>query len=112
MNWDSRRRSATCGPPFGRRIARQELMDVLSQDRDVPRVKAAIEARLRGKLDPEAAARLQELLDLTRPALVAESWSGRKQKLEQHLVVGQPMHAPGAGIPVISIAPTTTWPIA
>ena len=53
----------------GRRIARQELLDVLSQDREVPRVKAAIEARLRGKLDQEAAARLRELLDLTRPAL-------------------------------------------
>ena len=39
-----------------RRIARQELLDVLSQDREVPRVKAAIEARLRGKLDAEAAA--------------------------------------------------------
>ena len=34
-------------------------MDVLSQDRDVPRVKAAIEARLRGKLDQEAAAAVE-----------------------------------------------------
>ena len=32
-------------------------------------------------------------MDLTRPALVAESWSGRKQMLEQHLIVGQPMLA-------------------
>ena len=43
--------------------------------------------------------RLRELLDLTRPALVAESWSGRKQTLEQHLIVGQPMHSPGAEHP-------------
>ena len=51
-------RSAT-----GRRIARQELMDVLSQDREVPRVKAAIEAHLRGKLEPAGTAALKELLD-------------------------------------------------
>ncbi len=82
-----------------RRIARQELMDVLSQDGEVPRVKAAIEAHLRGKPDPAAAAGLKELLDLTRPALVAESWSGGKQELEQHLIVGQPMYSPGAPHP-------------
>ena len=84
---------------IGRRIARQELLDILCQDRDVPRVKAAIEAHLRGKLDPEDDRRLRELLDLTRPALVAESWSGGKQILEQHLVVGLPMQFPGAEHP-------------
>ncbi len=82
-----------------RRIARQELLDVLSQDREVPRVKAAIEAHLRGKPDAAATAALTELLDLTRPALVAESWSGGVQMLEQHLVVGQPMYSPGAEHP-------------
>jgi hypothetical protein len=82
-----------------RRIARQELMDVLSQDRDVPRVKSALEAHLRGKLETQAALRLRELLDLTRPALVAECWSNRTQMLEQHLVVGQPMHVLGAEHP-------------
>ena len=51
-------------------------------------MKAALEARLRGKLEPEAASRLKELLKLTRPALVAEIWSGGKQILEQHLVGG------------------------
>ena len=82
-----------------RRIARQQLLDVLSQDSEVPRVKAALEARLRGKQDQETTAGLRDLLDLTRPALVAECWIGRKQTLEQHLVVGQPMHAPGAAHP-------------
>jgi hypothetical protein len=82
----------------GRRIARQELMDVLSQDRDVPRVKAAIEARLRGKLDERATAELKGLLNLTRPALVLEIWTGGKQTLQQHLVVGQP--TPTAGKPI------------
>ena len=82
-----------------RRIARQELLDVLSQDAEVPRVKAAIEARLHGKLEQEAVVRLKELLDLTRPALVAESWSGRRQTLEQHLFVGQPLQVVGAEHP-------------
>ena len=82
-----------------RRIAREELVDVLSQDREVPRVKAAIEAHLRGTPDQAATAGLRELLELTRPALVAESWSGREQKLEQHLVVGEPMYAPFAAHP-------------
>jgi len=82
-----------------RRIARQELMDVLSQDRDVPRVKAAIEAHLRGKVDSQAAKVLRELLDLTFPALVAECWTGGKQMTEQHLVVGRPTLSPGAARP-------------
>ena len=89
------------------------MLDVLSQDREVPRVKAAIEAHLAGKLDQEAAGRLRELLDLTRPVLVAECWSGRKQQPpEQRLVVGQPTHFPALCTLRISIAPTTTQPIA
>jgi len=82
-----------------RRIARQELMDVLSQDHEVPRVKAAIASHLRGKVDRQAATLLQELLDLTLPALVAECWTGGKQRPEQHLVVGRPMISPGAAHP-------------
>ena len=99
MHWRQPAAKRDLHAAIRRRIARQELLDVLSQDREVPRVKAAIEAHLRGKLDHEAAAGLKELLDLTRPALVAESWSGGKQMLEQHLVVGQPMHIPGAAHP-------------
>ncbi len=78
-----------------RRVARQELMDVLSQDREVPRVKAAIEAHLRGKLEPAGTAALKDLLEFTRPALVAECWCGGSQTLEQHLIVGQPMYVAG-----------------
>ncbi len=81
-----------------RRIARQELLDVLSQDREVPRVKAAIEARLR-KADAATAAGWRALLDLTRPALVAEIWSSGEPIVEQHMVVGQPMYSPGAPHP-------------
>jgi hypothetical protein len=83
-----------------RRIARQELLDAMSQDREVPRVKAALEARLRGKLSPEAATQLREILNLTQPALVVECWSNRKQTLEKHLIVGQPMNSSSEDHPI------------
>jgi hypothetical protein len=91
-------RPAASGDPHTavhRRIAQQDLMDVLCRDEDVPRIKAAIEAHLQGKLDQAPAGRLKELLDLTRPTLVAECWSGRRQTLEQHMIVGQPMYVAG-----------------
>ena len=78
----------------------------------MPRVKAAVEAHLRGKLDPGAAAALNEVLDLTRPALVGERWSDGKQTLEQHLVVGRPTPVPGYRSQFISIGPTTRRRIA
>ena len=66
-------------------------MDALAQDAEVPRVKAALEARLRGKLPADAAAALRELLELTRPAIVAEVWSDRKlQDPEQRMFIGEP----------------------
>ena len=68
---------------------------MLSQDREVPRVKAAIEAHLRGKLEPAGTAALKDLLEFTRPALVAECWCSGSQTLEQHLIVGQPMYVAG-----------------
>ena len=83
-----------------RRIARQNLMDAMAQDAEAPgRIKAAIDARLQRKLDAEAAVDLKELSDMTRPSIVAECWSQHKQTLEQHLIVGQPSHAPGAEHP-------------
>ncbi len=82
-----------------RRIARQNLMDAMAQDADLPRIKTAIDSRLQGKLSVESAVDLKELSDMTRPAIVAETWSQHKQTLEQHLIVGQPSHAPTAAHP-------------
>ncbi len=77
--------------PLRHRIARQNLMDALAQDAEVPRVKAALEARLNAKPDASTAAALHELLELTRPAIVAEVWCGRKlQDGEQRMIIGQP----------------------
>jgi len=73
-----------------RAIARQSLMDALARDADVPRIKAAMEARLRGNPDPKAAAVLHELLDMTQPAIVAEVWINREmQHPEQRMIIGQ-----------------------
>lgn len=80
-------------------IARQELMDLLARDSDVPRVKRAIESRLSGSIEPKATGRLKELLDLTRPAMVCEYWQGRQQHGEQHLIVGVPCQVTGATNP-------------
>ena len=90
--------------PLRRRVARQNLMDALAQDADMPRIKAALEARIRGKptdlqsdhasmvpAPADAAAALRELLELTRPAIVAEVWSERKlQEPQQRMIIGQP----------------------
>lgn len=77
--------------------AKRELLDVLARDECVPQAKAVIETRL--KRNPDAAARLQELLDWTKPALVAEFWHGRQQLSEQHLLVDVPTLSPGAARP-------------
>jgi hypothetical protein len=77
-------------------LAKQELLDLLACDREVPRVKAALESRLGGVRDDSAAARLKELLELTRPAMVAECWQRRHCVGEQHLLIGVPSQPPGA----------------
>ena len=81
-----------------RRAARRRMLYALTQDRDVPRLKAAMEARARG--DKNAAALLDELIDLTRPAVVSESWSGGAQILEQRLVLGVPAQAQDGEHPI------------
>lgn len=75
--------------------ARRELLDLLARDPYVPRLKAAIRTRLDRNPDNDAAARLTELLDWTRPAMVAEYWQGRRQLGQQHLLIGVPTMSPG-----------------
>jgi len=90
---------ASESPPARRsaQVAKRELWDLLARDAYVPKLKAAAEARLgSGALGREAAARLQALLDLTRPAMVAEYWEGHHQLGSQHLVVGVPALTEGA----------------
>ena len=78
------------------RAAQRELLDLLARDEYVQKLTAAIKSRLKQDLDADAAARLQAVLDLTKPELVAEYWQDRRQLSEQHMLVGVPTMAPGA----------------
>jgi len=75
----------------GLHLAERELRDVLARDEYVSLVKELIEARLEGGLlDPAARTALKRLVDLTRPAMVAEYWTDGRHEGEQHLLVGVP----------------------
>ena len=79
--------------------AQQELLDLLVRDDYVPRVVAALRQRIAPGLDREATARLEAILEWTRPAMVAEYWRDRHHQGEQHLIVGEPSQAEGADRP-------------
>lgn len=80
-----------------RQKAVRELRDLLARDAYVGKVVQAVETRLaRGDVDSRAVRRLQELIDLTKPAMVAEFWQGRRHSNTQHLLIGVPSQTPGA----------------
>lgn len=80
--------------------ARRRLLDLLAQDDYVPRLKEALEKKLaESGLDGAGAAQLREMLDLTRPALIAEFWTDRQNLGTQYLIVGVPSLGPGAERP-------------
>lgn len=88
-------RSVPAGAPAAVRraaqTAKRELWDVMARDEYVPLVKEVVERRLAGgALSQEAAGRLRELLDMTRPAMVAEYWEGHRHLGTQHLLVDVP----------------------
>ncbi|MHC4177315.1 MAG: hypothetical protein ACYSWU_07405 [Planctomycetota bacterium] len=79
--------------------ATRRLESLLFRDANLPRMRRALEARLAAGEDAETTARLRKLLDLARPAMVAECWQGRRHVGEQHLLVGVPSMGPGASKP-------------
>lgn len=80
--------------------ARRQLLDLLCQDELVPQLKTALETRLgSAALDDAARERLNEVLEWTRPALVAEIWKNRRQIAEQHLLVDVPRQSLNATRP-------------
>jgi hypothetical protein len=78
----------------------RELSDLLARDEYVSKVKIALESRLaeRGLAAPTAK-HLRELVELTRPKLVAEFWSGRHHLNTQDLWIGVPSQVAGAPRP-------------
>jgi len=74
-----------------RETALRELQDLLALDDYAPRVQQALETRLaRGNLDARATRDLTGLLDLCRPAMVAEYWQARRHLNTQRLWIGVP----------------------
>jgi hypothetical protein len=73
--------------------ARRELQDVLARDEYVARVKASLEAK-RDSAAADGRSRIEELFELTRPAMVAEFWESRHHQGAQHLLVGMPSMGP------------------
>jgi hypothetical protein len=100
---DNLARAAPAGEVSGRwhmhRTAHRELAVLLARDELVPRVLKALRSRLEQGPDADAAARLQNVLDLSKPEMVAEYWYGRRHLGEQHLLVGVPLLSPGATNP-------------
>lgn len=76
--------------------AERELLDLLARDEYVPKLKRMFEERMARGQNADAAARLQSLLDWTKPAMVAEFWQNRKWLGEQHLSIGVPSQSAGA----------------
>ena len=80
--------------------ARRQLVDLLARDEYVPRVRQALAKPLAAEQqDVEAAERLREVEDWTRPALVAEYWQGPEHLGIQHLLVGVANQSEGAERP-------------
>lgn len=75
-----------------------ELRDLMASDRNVTPIAQALEARLANNdLDPDAERRLQNLLDLTKPAMAAEFWVHGRHTNIQRLLVDVPSETEGVG---------------
>lgn len=81
-------------------VAERELADALARDECVEPVKHALQQRLaQGDLDARSKDRLQKLIDLTQPAMVAEYWQDCRHVGSQHLLVDVPSLSEGASRP-------------
>ncbi|MBL8828822.1 MAG: hypothetical protein JNM18_17720 [Planctomycetaceae bacterium] len=86
--------------PLPLELARQELLDRLANPPDLERVVTALKDRLgQPNLSVDAQMRLDELLQWTKPAMVAEIWNGPRHRTIQHLLIGVPAQVSGAPNP-------------
>jgi len=76
--------------------AAQRLENLLDQEEYLPRIRETLLARLKAKPDAETAVQAKRLLELSRPAMVAECWREHEHVGEQHLLVDVPSMGPGA----------------
>ncbi len=75
-----------------------ELRDLLASDANIAPIRDALEARVAAGVDSlEAQKRLTELLNLTKPAMIAEYWIGGRHLNIQRLLIGVPSVVEGRG---------------
>ncbi len=81
-------------------VAGRELLDLMVRPDTSAAVTRELAARLADPtLDSIVAARLREIYDWSRPAMVAEYWENHTNEAIQHLLVGVPSMPPGAQFP-------------
>ncbi len=82
----------------GEPAALVELRDLLANDANIVPVRQALETRLDdARLGSEAQRRLKDVLELTKPAMVAEYWNGGHHRSIQRLLVDVPSVLEGFG---------------
>jgi hypothetical protein len=72
---------------------------LLMRDEHVLPVRRALESRLADRSIAEALGEVKKLMNMTRPAMVAEYWQAGHCKGQQHLLIGVPSQGPGAPSP-------------
>ena len=77
-----------------RQAVERELLDLLIDDTNLPRVKEQLARQLEVTTDTDALDRLHRLERLLLPAMAAEIWSGQLATI-QHLLVGVPQYPVG-----------------
>ena len=79
------------------RVAPRELLDLLCRESYLPGVTRELAAQIeRDDLVGRAIARLEQVYNWTRPALVAEYWDSSGNRGVQHLLIGVPSMPGGA----------------
>lgn len=85
------------GPPPNQEQIYREFEDLLARDEYVAKVKQLLRARLDADEFPhEVRMKLENLYDLTRPAMTAEYWQNGRLVSIQHLLVDVPSMPAGA----------------
>lgn len=82
----------------GEPAALAELRDLVACDANVAPIRNVLQTRLGAdSLSPDGRRHLNGLLDLTRPAMVAEYWNAGRHRNIQRLLVGVPSETEGLG---------------
>jgi hypothetical protein len=70
--------------------AQRELLDLMARDDARPVLLELLAQRIEAAQESSVRARLQEISDFSKPAMVAEVWKNHQHLAVQHLIVGVP----------------------